>query len=190
MSLASDGDSSRVRALSLAAATADVVVVFFGGIASFVATVPVAAASPVVCLVPGAVAGVDSATASFNWAVFCDLMIRASFACWASSRCSTRRASLSPAVLAARAKSTAALRCSSAASSQCILSVCCAALRACACAYRHIRNESLTWDARIEEGSRYSLGRCRPWWRIIGCNDSGMRETAPSEDQQWQVCMS
>jgi len=34
MSRASDGDSSRVRALSLAAAIAEVVVVFFGGVDS------------------------------------------------------------------------------------------------------------------------------------------------------------
>jgi hypothetical protein len=133
MSLASDGDSSRVRALSLAAAIADEVVVFFGGVDS--TWVAGAAASPVVFLGSEACACSDSAIASFSWAVFCDLMMRASFSCWASSRSSTLKASLSPAVFAAREKSAAALRCSSAASSQCTLSVSCAALRAWACAW-------------------------------------------------------
>ena len=66
MSLASDGDWSRVRALSLAAATADVVVVFFGGVASFVAAVPAVTVLPAVCLVSGTGVGVDSAIASFS----------------------------------------------------------------------------------------------------------------------------
>jgi hypothetical protein len=134
MSRASEGDSSRVRALSLAAAMADVVEVFLGGVDSFEVVVIVAAASSAKCVASTADGGADSAIASFNWAVFCDLMRRASFSCWASSRSSTLRASLSPAVFAAREKSAAALRCSSAASSQCTLSVCSAALRAWACA--------------------------------------------------------
>jgi hypothetical protein len=113
---------------------ADVVVVFFGGVDSFEVVVIVAAASSAECLASTADGGADSAIASFNWAVFCDLMSRASFSCWASSRSSTLKASLSPAVFAAREKSAAALRCSSAASSQCTLSVCSAALRAWACA--------------------------------------------------------
>ena len=66
MSLASDGDSSRVRALSLAAAMAEVVVVFFGGVDSFGVVVLVAAATSAVFLASVLVGGVDSTIASFS----------------------------------------------------------------------------------------------------------------------------
>jgi hypothetical protein len=78
-------------------------------------------------------------------------MIRASLSCWASSRRNTLDASLSPAVFAAREKSAAALRCSSAASSQCIFSVSWAALRAWLCAW--IESDEWTCVRYIDVGT-------------------------------------
>lgn len=66
MSLASDGDSSRVLALSRAAAIAEVVVVFFGGVDSFCVVVLVATASSAVFLGSAAGVAVASMIASFS----------------------------------------------------------------------------------------------------------------------------
>jgi hypothetical protein len=66
MSLASDGDSSRVRALSLAAAIAEVVVVCFGGVDSLGVVVLVVAASSAVFLASAVDGGADSTIASFS----------------------------------------------------------------------------------------------------------------------------